>query len=648
MVRRVETSHARIRANFAVSIRERHPGLADLANELALSIHPWPDCELTDDAQLDVINELSPSANARHPDVREVLADRLLRIAEVLRHHDPDQCFNIEYEAAAYRLAEAVPAYGHIGDADLECASADPIWLHPVPSARQPYCIDEHLKQVAQQNNSFDHATVTAIVAAVCYSGSHDLGVNLGQEKTSTSVALVIEAAGFPRVLLGFDQWLDSTDIRTREILLHRVFSLSEPWKLKDLGRGLDLTRERVRQLQIKSLEAFESALGKSLRAAATVLEPMANVVLPSRRFVEMTRLLAVSVNYRDAAAAAIAWAAGPWLREGDWIYHESLAGRLDEAKAAIRESADEYGLLAEEAPALLDGLFTANRDQLAFFRSSLGLVNMSSYWSIRDSQRTRIAASLKRIGRPATKAEIAEEAGIKEEVRVGSTISALSGIVRADKDRWAFAEWVDDVYDGIAGEINQRIDANFGSVAVATLLDELPRRFGVSESSVQTYLQTPAFEVAEGFARRAEPGSFVASPPSKWIDAFQYKGLWGQRLRIEQRHLEGYSLKVRFDIAYANGLRPNDDLIVPLAGGGSRLSVIWRAHDATWGIDVGRISGALLSRELRPGDQLLVCPARDKVVLERWADIPAQDDHDAGELEFRHRDPLLDLLEDA
>lgn len=648
MAAQLEKVHERLRVNLAAWIRERRADLTDLVNELALGIHPWPDCELSDDAQLDVINELSPLANVRHQDVCEIVADRLLRLADVFREHDLDQRLITEYDAAAHRLAGAVSAHRLMGEVDLEGVATDPIGLGLVASASWQYYFDEHVKQLTGKHRFVEYAAVTAIVAAVCHSGSVDLGANLGQEKVGTSMALVVEASGFPHILLEFDQWFDSTDIRTREILLDRVFALDEALKLKDVGRRWNLTRERIRQLEVKSLEAIESAFGPSLRAAATVLNPMTNVVLPSRRFALVTRLLATSAIHRDAVAAAIAWAAGPWLRDGDWIYHESLTARLKQAKAAIYESADQYGLLAMDAPAFLDGLFTRRHDQLKFFRTALGLVEMSGYWSIRDSQRIRIVASLKRIGRPATRAEIAKEAGVSEEARVGSALSGLSGIVRADKERWAFADWVDDAYDGIVGEINQRIDANAGSVAVATLLEELPRRFGVSESSVHAYLQTPAFEVVEGFVCHAEHGFFVASPPSKWSDAFQYKGLWGQRLRIEQRHLEGYSLKVRFDIAYANGVRPNDDLIVPLDGDDYRVSVIWRAHDATWSIDVGRISGALLSRGLRPGDDVLVCPSPDKVILDKWNDSLAAKGRASDSLEIRHRDPLLDLLEES
>jgi hypothetical protein len=217
------------------------------------------------------------------------------------------------------------------------------------------------------------------------------------------------------------------------------------------------------------------------------------------RRFNEATRLLGTSLTWADEVAAAIVWSTGPWILDGEWLYHESLAPRIRQAIETARESADQYGLLRQHGLDSFDGLFLSDADQARYLSESMGVVSMSGFWSLRDTMRSRVAAALLRIGRPATKLEIGEEAGLTDESHIGSQLSNLPGIVRADKDRWALEDWVDDVYGGIVGEINQRIDANHGSVPVASLLFEIPRRFGVSETSVSLYLQTPAFVVEDG-----------------------------------------------------------------------------------------------------------------------------------------------------
>lgn len=647
-----EMPHSRIRANLAVWIASRSAELAETAADIALGVHPWPDRGLSDAAQRDLIDEMHPPLNARHPDIREVVADRLLRFAETFRHQGLDRGRIAEYELAAHRLAAAASAFPPVVDLALSAAIADPLGFdsssvtYGVGRRSTPENAIDRLHE--NDESGVNGGLVVSVIEAACRSGSLDVAVNLGQKVGGTSIALLIEAAGYPSALARFDQWLESSDVRTRELLLRRVFSLVEPLTLHEIATIWGLTRQRVSQLEVMVLKSVEAIFGPTLQAAGKATEPMARYVLPSGRFLRISRLFGTSMTHSDAVAAAVVRAAGPWVEDSGWTYHETLATRLRTAKGAVLKSVDEHGLLADDAPAHLDGLFATQQDQLSFFRSALGIVEMSGYWAARDSQRSRVAASLKRLGRPATKAEIAVDAGISNESRIGSTLSGLSGVVRADKDRWAFATWIDDTYDGIAGEINQRIDANSGSVAVASLLEELPRRFGVSESSVHAYLQTPAFVVEKGFVSHSEPGAFEAAPPSKWSDAFRHEGLWGQRLRVEQRHLDGYSIKVRFDIAFANGLRPGSDLRVPVVGTSSWASVIWRAHDASRGIDVGRISDLLAMLGIEPGQYVVVCPSPQKVVLalgddllsHEAAQVSADDDTDVD-----HHDPLFDLL---
>lgn len=645
------TSHTRIRATLAAWISERSVELAETAADIALGIHPWPDRELSDATHRELIDEMYPWLNARHPDAREIVADRLLRFAETLRHHDVDRDFIAEYEFAARRLAEAASASRPVADLELRAAMADP--LGPGPTASDDAAVwgttveDVISAPAGSDEPEINVGIVVSAIEAACHSGSLDLGVNFGGEAVGTSIGLLIQASGYPSALSRFDQWLESSDGRTRELLLRRVFTLAEPLKLHEIGTSWGLTRERVRQLEVKARDSVERVFGPTLQTAGEAAAPMTKYVLPSERFARVSRLLGSSMRHAEAVAAAVVHAAGPWVEESGWTYHNDLATRLSTAKAAVLKSVDELGLLPDDAPSCLDGLFATEEDQLLFFRSSLGIVEMSGYWGARDSQRSRIAAALKRIGRPASKGEIAEAAGIDSESRISATLSGLPGVVRADKERWAFTAWVDDPYDGIAGEISQRIDANSGSVAVASILEELPRRFGVSESSVQAYLQTPAFVVEDGFASRAEPGAFEAAPPSKWSDAFRHDELWGQRLRVEQRHLDGYSMKVRFDIAFANGLRPGNDLRVPAVGTSSVASVIWRAHDASRAIDVGRISDALVTLGLEPGQYVVVCPSPQRVVFASGEDVLHQagvqvsaDDEDVD-----HHDPLFDLL---
>lgn len=587
------------------------------------------------------MEQLQPEHNARHPDPREVAADRLFRVADALLQEGGSRSSADLCLAAAQALAGAVAndeirALEEIGAVVRSPAEALPSVVReerPLPSAgfARPSVDSRRL--------------AVAVVESVCRTGSLDLGDNMGVDSAGVGLDVFLAWGLGSNGLEAFDRWIADAESRVPTLLERRIFSRGPRPTLEDVGDDWGLTRERVRQVESKTRETIERTFGRALRAAASPLQRAARYVMPAATLDLLTDLLAGDVANRPLISAALREYSGPWIEDGDWTYHETLQEQLASARSAVVASGDEYGLLADDAPSHLDGLFAAEDHQLNYFRSALGIVQLSGAWSARDSLRARIAAALRHIGRPATKSEIAETAGLEAAARVGSTLSALEGIVRADKDRWAFAAWVDDPYDGIVGEINQRIDAHSGSVAVALLLDGIPRKFGVSENSVMMYLQTPAYVLDEGFVRHAEAGEFNAAPPSKWADAFHVDGVWGQQLQVEQRHLDGYSLKVRFDIAYANGLRPGCDLRVPIEGTGQEASVIWRAHDASWGIDVGRVSQALVDLAFAPGDLVLVIPSPTMVgIREPLAAVETV--HDAEEA--GRSDPLLDLLGDG
>ena len=230
---------------------------------------------------------------------------------------------------------------------------------------------------------------------------------------------------------------------------------------------------------------------------------------------------------------------------------------------------------------------------------------------------------------------------------------------MRADKYRWGFEEWVEDSYEGIFEEINQRIDDNGGVAPVSIIVRELPDRFGVSEASVRAYLSSDAFVIEDGLVRRAGDDEYTPKSPKSCTGAMQIEDKWGQRLRLYERHFVGYSLGVCFDIAYANGIRPDDDLVVPVNGDGHESSVIWRRHSLTRTVDVGRVSQFLELAGYSDGDEIVVIPQRDSVeilsigdvavraVPNATSDIGNNDEltEDAQDVDDVH-DPLLDLLD--
>ena len=184
--------------------------------------------------------------------------------------------------------------------------------------------------------------------------------------------------------------------------------------------------------------------------------------------FITAAKVLTAGSANRELLAKLLLKFEADWARDSDYSIGEQAADQLASLKDRLAEHADENLLLVEEAVAAAVGdLFSSESTRDTFLRNS-GLIQIHGFWALRDNQKVHIAAALRTIGRSATKAEIAELAELSES-QVSSNASAMPNVVRADMTRWGFKEWVPDVYDGIVGEIEQRLDESDGEVRYDT-----------------------------------------------------------------------------------------------------------------------------------------------------------------------------------
>ena len=114
-------------------------------------------------------------------------------------------------------------------------------------------------------------------------------------------------------------------------------------------------------------------------------------------------------------------------------------------------------------------------------------------------------------------------------ENKAGSHLSVIPSVVKADKDRWGLKDWVDDEYDGIVGEIIQRIEEDGGATTTERLLTELPGKFSVNSDErarlhADTEVRDPGrmdqlgehiVDRAQGPRRRHRLGVTTAEPPT-------------------------------------------------------------------------------------------------------------------------------------
>ena len=634
-------SSSTIRRSYASWISANCPALIEAADSLALAIHPWPDFPINQLIADAVVAEMHPLASLPHPDICEVAAERLLRIVDIASELECPRLAAACLEAASkldslpLRAPHLVKACTDVvgpllsGRVNWFPASGEAITadhsLSPADNWDDADVVEIWGDEDAAQLLGTDHSApaalsinaVSALLPKIASTASRDLGVLLGGDPVGFDVCELINCSPDLAVVGDFAKHLAALPERDRDIVVERHFNLDRPPTLDTLGDRWGITRERARQIARKAEQDIETEFGeKFCTLAEHVLGPLHNRAVPTNDLFELASLVAPEPSSSRVVVAALIKADGTWMHDDGWSMTATEAGKLAASLETLMELADGYWSLSrEDAHRYLIEHFLRPDHLENYLSERLGWVPVRDRWSLTGSKRNRIATALRAIGRPATKAEIAHAAGIKEINQISNHLGNIPDVVRADKDRWAFAGWVEDPYDGIVGEIEQRIDEHGGAVSLALLLEEIPARFGVSVSSVRTFVATDAFVLDHGMVRRNE-ADYLAGDPAYQLSATRVGDLWGQRVLLHQRHFEGYSLAASFDVAYANGVRPGDDLLVPVAGSDDHASLIWQRHNPSRTVFVGRISNVLADLGCSAGDGIVLVPCKDAVQI--------------------------------
>ena len=276
----------------------------------------------------------------------------------------------------------------------------------------------------------------------------------------------------------------------------------------------------------------------------------------------------------------------------------------LDDIRVSTRRLADDVGLVVEQE--IVASLPSEEwRRFWPWVRERCGLYELFGSLGIRDSGKARAKAALISIGRAATREEIAKMCGFNEN-KTGSHLSVIPSVVKADKDRWGLKEWVDDEYDGITGEIIQRIEEDGGATTTKRLLTELPSKFGVNPMSVRAYMQTAKFTIRDGWISLASKSSIRLRDLDDVIDGRDDTRAPYWTFPVEARYFDGYSVpSVPPEFAKALGCAPDGSEQVQLENlpDCRDLSISWRLASIT-GASLGYVGEPLKRLGLEPGER--------------------------------------------
>ena len=400
---------------------------------------------------------------------------------------------------------------------------------------------------------------------------------------------------------------IDAASETECKIIEHRLLR-TPPTTLEEVGSQVGVTRERIRQVQARIERKIHAALGRGLRIiAATLKEPLGHVVSQSELEDRIDELLPADKGLATRLLRkALLNDMGFTLDNGVYLDERAME-QLEHIRATIRRLADDVGLVDEQR--LVASLPSEEWEQWwPWVRERSGLHDLFGSIGIRDSGKARAKAALISIGRPATREEIARMCGFGEN-KTGSHLSVIPSVVKADKDRWGLKDWVDDEYEGIVGEIIQRIEEDGGATTTERLLTELPTKFGVNPVSVRAYMQTPKFVIRDGWISLANTSSIQLRDLDDVVDGRDHGDAPYWTFAVEDRFFDGYSVTgVPPEFAKALGCAPDagERVRIDNLPDSLELSIRWSLASTT-GASLGYLAEPLKHLGLAPGQRARV-----------------------------------------
>ena len=406
---------------------------------------------------------------------------------------------------------------------------------------------------------------------------------------------------------------LEKMNSTERLIIDERLF-VDDSMTLKQLGRTTGLSRERMRQLERKLRRSLDEAVGSSIRILADVVSERLGPVTTELELEDhIVQVLDVRDHHHEAVRHHGAdRLAGRMLRDRlDYSCRDRVCLSRDAVETArtLKDAAiavaDDVGLVYEND--LLSHLPSPEwAEYLPALINRSDLHRLSNYVGLRTTAKAQAKAALISIGRPATKEEIGDIAGLNP-ARVAGHLSSIPSVARADKIRWGLRDWIDDVYEGIPAEIIQRIEEDGGSTRLNRLLDELPRLFGVNEMSVRAYVGTPAFRVEHGWVSIAEEPDCVIGRFRDVASGRNSDGKLYWAFPMHERYLRGFSIvgvPPELAVELGCGFGGKATVAVRMPQGSRPVSVNWRKTALT-GPEIGRLADAMKAIGAREGDRI-------------------------------------------
>jgi hypothetical protein len=390
-----------------------------------------------------------------------------------------------------------------------------------------------------------------------------------------------IHPHGLPSAARRIQQILSAFDSRQLKVMRDRIFA-DEPSTLDELGRQLDVTRERVRQIEARILgtllESSEFDLIGRLTTSALDAEqyvaPLAGVLGETPALAEMVPTVDQPLwRVLDRVDSSFEVVDGWWCRN---TLREAVIKTKNDLTVAA--AGRRYVAISE----------VKNFEPLPWVPAWLGYCGISiqgGYALLASSGLAdRAAVVLEISGAPLQLDLILESLGGERSER--STRNALAAddrFTRVDRSSWALASWGLESYQSIRTLIANELDRNDGSIRLSKLVATLTERFTISSSSVITYAGGLPFVTVDGMVEFATRS--VITPkrsPAETRRLFRLQEGWALRIQVTHDHARGSGSVLPSALIPIVGISYGASVVRPCRLGEQRLA--WNGSQLTIG----------------------------------------------------------------
>jgi hypothetical protein len=368
---------------------------------------------------------------------------------------------------------------------------------------------------------------------------------------------------------------------RVVHILRSRTFA-DKPATLDSIGASMNVTRERVRQLEVKALLALRSSDDFDVTASmfAGALEPTRNVA-PLTNVLEGNPVLASPVDVvnqplwkiLDRLDDNFEVASGWWCRK-------NVKSAVTATRGQVFGIADGRRSIRFAEIAWLDGEPWATE-----WFEFCGFPVLESHLLLASggvADRSEVILEVE--GSPLLLGDIVGRIGRKRSA--GSIRNALAEddrFARVDRNSWGLATWGLESYESIRRLIGNELHLNGGSVRLTKLVAKLTERFSVSSASVVAYASGRPFVTVDGIVEfGADEAKGSRKQPIDTRRVFRLPSCWAFRFAVTGDHLRGSGYAIPSSIGSILDLKRGEATTRPSRFGVQRFT--WKGQQLALG----------------------------------------------------------------